>query len=401
MPKSYVQYVGNGTTTDFTIHFPYISHEHVKVKVDGVETGSFAWINENTIRLTTPPAAGKVVEIRRITPTTPLTVFNNNSILRADDLNRIVKQATYLAEESEDRALAALPLVSTGIYDAGNRRIGSLAAPVSAADAANKAYVDAAIASVSGGAPPVIGVEQSPRYETVVVGSGEAIPVTALAEQLELVDGKVREVYRTVTVQGAGNVSVTLPDGSGLPGLGGGTFVIKNASTGSLTINAPSGSTVNGGSSVVIPWPNGTAVLVADAVSGTSVTWSATGDLNTGLSLPKTDIIGDLTVSGNTKLQGTVQGGRRLVRPKITANTVLSATDDVGTIRHVEGNNITVTVPAAFLGTVDLIFDTAGTIAFAGGPSYAISAGKRAVVDVHTDGTTTYRYVYDPAPRTS
>lgn len=234
------------------------------------------------------------------------------------------------------------------------------------------------------GGSGVASVEPHPRYEKVSVGNGASLLLGHGAEQLEVVGGKVREVNKVVEVTGTGNVSVTLPAAGVEAGF---MLHVRNGATGQLTINAPSGSTVNGGSSVAVPWVGGTVLLTAVAVSGGNVTWEAVGDTAEGVVLPRAKVRGELV------LEGEVSGGRSKVRPTITANTTLDPVEDVGTIRHVNGASVTVTVPVNFRGRTELVFDTAGTVAFSGGPSKAVGAGKSALVDVHEVDSTVYRRV--------
>lgn len=225
------------------------------------------------------------------------------------------------------------------------------------------------------------------------VSSGAVLSLAHAADVVELVGG-VLQLRRYVNdVTGTGDVSVTLP-GVGAGVAAGAAFVVRNKSTGVLTINAPSGSTIDGASSVTVPWTDGVVYLLATAVSGSNVTWTATGDTSAGVTLPATRVRGTLT------LDGAVQGGSRAVGATITSSMTLSATADVGVLRHVNGASVTVTVPSAFRGIVELVFDTAGTVAFEGGSpsSKSIAAGRRAIIDVHAVGSTVYRTVYEAVP---
>lgn len=46
---------------NFTVPFPYISRDHVKVTVNGAPA-SFTWLNTNTVQIDPAPAVGAVVE---------------------------------------------------------------------------------------------------------------------------------------------------------------------------------------------------------------------------------------------------------------------------------------------------------------------------------------------------
>lgn len=233
----------------------------------------------------------------------------------------------------------------------------------------------------------IVEVEQFPRYEIVEAVNNATIQPGHAYEQLEVVGGKIREVVKTIEVSGAGNVVLNLPASGVSRGM---TFVVVNRATGALTIQAPAGSTVNGGSSVVVPWQDGVVFLEAAQV-GSGISWVATGDTEAGVELPRTVVRGELV------LRGFVSGGRRKTRPTISAATTLDPVEDVGVIRRVSAN-VAVTVPAAFRGQVDLVFEVGGTVVFEGGASKTIGSGKRAIVDVHEVGGNVYRAVYEATP---
>lgn len=118
---SFVVYLGDGVKKKFTFNFPYLSRDHIKVLVDGVETGSYSWTGTNEITLTTIPAKGKFVTIKRQTPNaTLLSQIEDGSTLRSEDLNRQAQQAMYSAQEAADEAtLATANTLAAPDTDAG------------------------------------------------------------------------------------------------------------------------------------------------------------------------------------------------------------------------------------------------------------------------------------------
>ncbi|NBS69162.1 phage tail protein, partial [bacterium] len=87
MPYSYAVYTGNGSTTQFTVPFPYIRKEHVKVYVNYVDT-AYTYVNNTTVQLASAPANGLRVEVRRVTPAAlPLVDYTDGSTLVAADLD--------------------------------------------------------------------------------------------------------------------------------------------------------------------------------------------------------------------------------------------------------------------------------------------------------------------------
>lgn len=67
VPATDVEYTGNGSQTQFTVPFEFISRAYVFVTVNGVNT-PFTWINDALIEITPAPAMGSLVRIYRSTP---------------------------------------------------------------------------------------------------------------------------------------------------------------------------------------------------------------------------------------------------------------------------------------------------------------------------------------------
>jgi hypothetical protein len=135
---SYVRYEGDGSNTSFAFTFPYIDQSHVKVRVNGV-LRSYTWLSAYTVTVSPAPAIGAVVEVRRETPkeTAPVD-FTDGSVLLESQLDLITNFNLYSAQEALDAAEGSLVEDSTGNYNAGNKRITNLAAPVNPGDAINK-----------------------------------------------------------------------------------------------------------------------------------------------------------------------------------------------------------------------------------------------------------------------
>lgn len=139
MAYSYVQYTGNGATTNYSFPFTYLSQDHVKVRLNGVLTNLFSFINANTIQLFSAPAAGVVIEIRRETPKdNPIVNFTDGSVLLERDLDLLAQFDLYIAQEATDLASDVMSRDTTGQWDAENDRIRNLAPPIDDGDAINK-----------------------------------------------------------------------------------------------------------------------------------------------------------------------------------------------------------------------------------------------------------------------
>jgi hypothetical protein len=140
---SYVRYPGNGSTTNYTFSFPYISTTHIKVRVNGTIVTNWSFLNSSTIQFAAAPAAAAVIEIRRETPKESVIVnFNDASVLLERDLDLSATWQLYVAQETDDDLEDTLRTDSLGRLDANNKRIVNVADPVDPQDAVTKAYAD-------------------------------------------------------------------------------------------------------------------------------------------------------------------------------------------------------------------------------------------------------------------
>jgi hypothetical protein len=105
MAYSYVQYNGNGSTTAFSIPFPYIDKAHVSVTLDGVLFAGFTFLSASSISVSPAPAAGVLVEVRRVTPKTSRMVdYQDAAVLTAAALDLNADQSMYIVQEAHDLA---------------------------------------------------------------------------------------------------------------------------------------------------------------------------------------------------------------------------------------------------------------------------------------------------------
>jgi len=124
---SYVQYEGDGSTTQFSVTFPYLKRSHVEVREDG-STVSFSWADSGTVQTDTAPADGSTIEVRRVTPKDARLVdFVAGSNLTSKNLDKNSNQLFYAVQEAFDNLMAALPLGSDGTWDADDRVISNIA----------------------------------------------------------------------------------------------------------------------------------------------------------------------------------------------------------------------------------------------------------------------------------
>jgi len=116
-------YTGNGSTTNYSFSFEYLTSSHVKVSLDGVDTTAFTFANATTISFNTAPTSGQAIRIYRSTPfDSPSSTFFPGSSIKAEDLNSNFDQSLYVIQEAT--------------FDTSQSAIDSAAARTSA-DAAN------------------------------------------------------------------------------------------------------------------------------------------------------------------------------------------------------------------------------------------------------------------------
>lgn len=147
MAYSYVQYTGNGSTTNYVFSFPYLETSHIKVRVNGVIT-SFTFLNSSTVTISPAPTNGAIIDIRRETPKdSPPVDFTDGSVLLEADLDLLAKFSLYTAQESSDGVSDSMTKDSLGVWQGQSRRIKEVADPINANDAVNKTWAETAMSS--------------------------------------------------------------------------------------------------------------------------------------------------------------------------------------------------------------------------------------------------------------
>ena len=153
MPFAVTQITATGSSSPLSFSFPFRDVSDIVVKVDGVtkaQTTHYTFPTNSSIQFTSGnvPTSGQVVEIRRATSqSTRLVDYVSGAILTESDLDTDSNQAFFMAQEAIDKANDGVQLLSTGVFDANNRRITNVADPTAAQDAATNAFVDSTLSN--------------------------------------------------------------------------------------------------------------------------------------------------------------------------------------------------------------------------------------------------------------
>jgi hypothetical protein len=138
-----VSYTANGSTDTFSFSFPYILSSHVKAFVNGTEDNGITFPTTSTVQLSSTPANGAVVLIKRATPSDARLVdFQDGSVLTSADLDQSADQNFYIAQETTDNVAGKMGLDTSDRFDALSKRIINVANPVDNNDAVNKTYLE-------------------------------------------------------------------------------------------------------------------------------------------------------------------------------------------------------------------------------------------------------------------
>jgi len=131
----FIDYTGDGVTTDFDFSFPYLQESHVILDIDGVQydtssTGGTTFTIESgpVVRVNTAPANGAVIRIYRNSrglnnnDLDALYDFTDGSVVTEDQLDGIYLHNLYLAQESTQEKINSIGAAagSVLIYDATN-----------------------------------------------------------------------------------------------------------------------------------------------------------------------------------------------------------------------------------------------------------------------------------------
>ena len=137
-----VSYTGDGSTTQYSITFPFLDSTHIKAFVNGASNTAFT-ISSSTLTFSSAPANSAVIRIERQTPTASRLVdFTDGSVLTESDLDKSADQNFYIAQEISDANQSAMTIDTDDKFDAQNKVIKNVANPVNNQDAVTKHYLE-------------------------------------------------------------------------------------------------------------------------------------------------------------------------------------------------------------------------------------------------------------------
>jgi hypothetical protein len=225
----------------------------------------------------------------------------------------------------------------------------------------------------------------------IVLGTGQTIGADHVAQRLVSESGVITFYERSVILRNSGtppasNVTVTLPGGASVTVGMWWSIMAAPDQGGTLTIQAPSGSTINGESSISLDGPNAEAIVTVGAVSGANVTYYASGQISSGQ-----------TFTGPTMFAGSVNfnkqevyGGWMKLGPTIdnsTSSPIVLGDSDIGVERRITATTAkTIQVPTGWRGVFHALNETSSTthvLSLEGGGSVNVGPGKKVIVDAN------------------
>lgn len=260
MAYSYVRYTGNGSTTDYTFPFSYLSQDHIKIRIDTVLVPGYTFLNSSTVKFDVAPAVGAVIEIRRETPKdTPVVNFTDGSVLLERDLDLLASFNLYVSQEAADSVEDTIRADALGRWDGQLKRLGNLSPAVTPDEAVTKGTLDYEYSAVS--------VVASAKADIAIVGSDLGV-VTGTATDL----GLVTEAVDTNPASGTSKIAAVADNIVNVNAVGSNISSVNTVATNMATVQSVSSNM----SAIVASQTNATNAANSAAAAASSATLAST-----------------------------------------------------------------------------------------------------------------------------
>ena len=320
MAFSYHDYTGDNSTTQFSIPFTYQNTSEISVTVDGVAQTGLTFPSSSTVKLTSAPASGTLVQVRRTTSLTTRAVdFASGSVLTEEDLDNSNIQTFHAAQEAVDKANDGITLDTDDKWNAQSKVIKNVADPVANTDAVNKQFLGTnlpnitTVAGIAGDVSAVAGISSN-----VTTVAADTTDIGTVATNIASVNTVATNISDVVTVANDLNEAISEIETAALD---------LQEATSEIDVVANNIANVN--------------------TVGTNITnVNATGGDIANVNTVATNIANVNTTAGSISNVNTVGGDITNV------NTVASNATNINTVAGVSGNVTTVAGIAANVTTV-------------------------------------------------
>jgi hypothetical protein len=400
-----VSYTGNGSTTQYSITFPYIDVTHVKAYLNGTLTSAYT-ISSSTLTFTTAPANGVVIRIERETPNdNRLVDFTDGSVLTEQDLDRSADQNFYIAQEITDDSASKLGLDTDDKYNAQSKVIKNLANPVNDTDAVNKQFISTnlpninTVAGISADITTVAGISGN-----VTTVAGNNANVSTVATNIASVNTVATNIADVITVandlnEAISEIETTANDlneaVSEIDTVGTNIASVQAVGTDIANVNTVATDIANV-NTVATDIANvntvGGAIANVNTVAGANANITTVANANANINTVATDIANVNLVGGSIANVNTVATNvanvNTVASNNANINTVASANANITTLAGISADITTVATNSANISTIAT--DIAKVITTANDLNEAtseIEVVANAIANVDTVGT--------------
>ena len=368
-------YTGNGSTTTFSVTFPYITQSHVQVRLNNVlKTLSvdYTFPTSSTIQFTTAPANGVNINFKRSSnQSSRLVDFQDGSTMTEAILDQDSNQLFFISQEAFDTADNAILLDTDDKYNANSKVIKNLANPVNANDAVNKTYLEntwlstadkATLTNLNSNIASVNTVNTNiASVNTVASDLNEAVSeINTVAVSIANVDTVGTNIANVNTVAG-NNANITTVAGANanittVAGANANITAVAGQITPTNNVSTVAGAVANIGT-VATNVANvnivGGAIANVNTVAGANANITTVATANTNIGTVATNVANVNLVGGSIANVNTVATN--------VANVNTVATNNAN-ITTVAGANANITTLAGISGAISTVASNAGNI---------------------------------------